>query len=201
MVIERVQKMSVEEFLDFVESSEQLYEYIDGELHPMTTPTFRHNIIGSNIAFSLRTLLTGSNCQVLGMGQGVRAGETRLLVPDVCVVSEAPLLEADTRILLNPILVVEVTSPSSIDRDRVMKREYYGDVPSIQAYLVVDQHRALVELYTRDGNRWRIDSYSNINDEAPLAALNCSLSLRDIYRNVDFDAGDASGANEGDDSV
>ena len=197
MVIERVQKMSIEEFLDFAESSEQLYEYIDGELHPMTTPTFRHNIIGSNIAFSIRTLLAGNDCQVLGIGQGVRAGETRLLIPDVCVVCEEPLLEADTRILLNPILVVEVTSPSSIDRDRVMKRDYYGDVASIQAYLVVDQHRALVELYTRDGNRWWIDSYSKIDDEVPLAALNCSLSLRDIYRNVDFDAGESSRADEG----
>ena len=201
MVIERVQKMSIEEFLDFVESSEQLYEYIDGELHPMTTPTFRHNIIGSNIAFSLRTLLAGSNCQVLGMGQGVRAGETRLLIPDVCVVCEAPLLEADTRILLNPILVVEVTSPSSIDRDRVMKRDYYGDVSSIQAYLVVDQHRAHVELYTRDGNRWWTDSYSNIDDEVPLEALDCSLCLSEIYRNVVFDSGDASGANEAEGSV
>ena len=201
MVIERVQKMSIEEFLDFAESSEELYEYIDGEPIKMTTPTFRHNIIGSNIAFSLRTLLAGNNCQVLGMGQGVRAGETRLLVPDVCVVCEAPLLEADTRILLNPILVVEVTSPSSIDRDRVMKRDFYGDVPSIQAYLIVEQQRALVELYTRDGSRWWIDSYANIDDEVPLEALNCSLSLRDIYHNVDFDAGDASRANEGEDNV
>ncbi len=187
MVIERVQKMSIEEFLDFVESSEQLYEYIDGELYPMTTPTFRHNIIGSNIAFSLRTLLAGSNCQVLGMGQGVRAGETRLLIPDVCVVCEAPLLEADTRILLNPILVVEVTSPSSIDRDRVMKRDYYGDVASIQAYLVVDQHRALVELYTRSETGWHLQRFSDLGDEVPLEALDCSLALRDIYQRVGFE--------------
>ena len=201
MVIERVRKMSIEEFLDFVETREEWYEYIDGEPYPMTTPTFRHNIIGSNIAFSLRSLLAGSNCKVLGMGQGVRAGETRLLVPDVCVVCEAPLLEADTRILLNPILVVEITSPSSIDRDRVMKRDSYGDVSSIQAYLVVDQHRALVELYTRDGNRWWIESYSKIDDEVPLESLNCSLSLRDIYHDVDFDAGDESCANEAEGSV
>lgn len=196
MVIERVQKMSVEEFLDFAESSEQLYEYIDGELHPMTTPTFRHNIIGSNIAFSLRTLLAGSNCQVLGMGQGVRAGETRLLIPDVCVVCEAPLLEADTRILLNPILVVEVTSPSSIDRDRVMKRDYYGDVSSIQAYLVVDQHRALVELHTRSESGWHLQRFSDLGDEVPLEALDCSLPLRDIYQRVEFEEASPSAPAE-----
>ena len=200
MVIERVLKMSIEEFLDFVETREEWYEYIDGEPYPMTTPTFRHNVIAFNVASRLGILLADTDCQVVP-AQGVRAGETRLLIPDVSVVCGAPETEADTRILLNPILVVEVTSPTSIDRDRLMKRDSYGDVPSIQAYLVVDQHRALVELYTRDGNRWWIESYSKIDDEVPLEALNCSLSLRDIYHNVDFDAGDESRANEAEGSV
>ena len=47
-----------------------------------------------------------------------------------------------------------------------------------------------MELHTRDGNSWRTDTYSNIEDELPLEALNCSLSLRDIYRNVEFESGD-----------
>lgn len=186
MVVERVRQMSVEEFLDFAESKEEWYEYIDGELRPMTVPTFRHNIIGNNIAFGLRTLLAGRKCQTLGMGQGVRAGETSLLVPDVCVVCEEPALEFNTRILLNPVLVGEVISSSSVKIDRGAKRDYYFDVPSIEIYLVVDQQRLLVELHTRDGAGWRIESYANIDEEVPLEALNCSLALRDIYRNVEF---------------
>ena len=201
MVIERVQKMSIEEFLDFVESSEEWYEYIDGEPIKMTGGKLNHFDIISNILFELRILLADTECRTLPNGMLVRAGDASLVSPDVIVVCGAPETEADTRILLNPILVVEVTSPSSIDRDRVMKRDYYGDVASIQAYLVVDQHRALVELYTRDGNRWWIDSYSKIDDEVPLAALNCSLSLRDIYRNVDFDSGESARANEAEGSV
>lgn len=112
MVIERVRQMSVEEFLDFAERSEERYEYIDGESYLMTAPTFRQSIISNNIAFSLKLLLAGKNCQALGMGQGVRASETRFLIPDVCVVCEEPLLETDTRILRNPVMVGEVTSPT-----------------------------------------------------------------------------------------
>jgi len=188
MVVERVRQMSVEEFLDFAESSEEWYEYIDGELYPMTTPTFRHNIIGNNIAFSLRTLLAGKNCQTLGMGQGVRVGETRFLIPDVCVVCEEPLLESDTRILLNPVLVGEVTSPTTVNVDRGAKRDYYFNVPALEIYLVVDQDRLNVELHTRDGADWRIDTYSDIDDEVPLEALNCSLPLRDIYLRIEFES-------------
>ncbi len=186
MVVEQVRQMSVEEFLDFAESREEWYEYIDGELYPMTTPTFRHNIIFNNIAFGLRILLAGKNCQALGMGQWVRTSETTILIPDVCVVCEEPLLETDTRILRNPVLVGEVTSPSTASIDRGAKRDYYYDVPSIEIYLVVDQQRFFVELHTRDDSGWRIESYSNIDDELPLEALNGSLSLRDIYRNVEF---------------
>ncbi|MCY4060839.1 MAG: Uma2 family endonuclease [Chloroflexi bacterium] len=196
MVIERVQKMSVEEFLHFAESSEEWHEYIDGELYPMTTPTLRHNIIGNNIAFSLRSLLAGKNCHALGMGQGVRVGATRFLIPDVCVVCDQPLLETDTRILLNPVLVGEVTSPTTVNIDRGAKRDFYFQAPSIEIYLVVDQDRLNVELHTRDGAGWRTVKYSKIDDELLLEALNCSLSLRDIYRNVKFETRDSSDANE-----
>ncbi len=196
MAVERVQQMSIEEFLAFAETSEEWYEYIDGELYPMTTPTFRHNIIGNNIAFSLRILLAGKNCQALAMGQGVRASETRFLIPDVCVVCEEPLLETDTRILLNPVLVGEVTSPTTVNIDRGAKRDYYFYMPSIEIYLVVDQHRLFVELHTRDGVGWRIDTYSNIDDELPLEALNCRLSLRDIYQNISFENDAASAASD-----
>ena len=196
MVIERVQEMSVEEFLDFAESSEEWHEYIDGELYPMTTPTFRHNIIGNNIAFSLRLLLAGKNCQALGMGQGVRASETRFLIPDVCVVCEEPLLETDTRILLNPVLVGEVTSPTTVNIDRGAKRDYYFNVPSIEIYLVVDQQRLFVELHTRDGNSWRIETYSNMDDEIPLEALGIRLPLRDIYQRVELEEEPPSSAGD-----
>ena len=187
MVIERVQKMSVEEFLDFAESSEERYEYIDDEPIKMSGGKLNHFLIIANIMNAIANLLAERDFDVLGSGMLVRVGEANLVAPDVSVVSGEPETEADTRILLNPILVVEVTSPSSIDRDRVMKRDYYGDVSSIQAYLVVDQHRALVELYTRSEIGWHLQRFSDLGDEAPLEALDCSLPLRDIYQRVEFE--------------
>ena len=87
----------------------------------------------------------------------------------------------------NPILVGEVTSPSTVNIDRGAKRDYYFYVPSIEFYLVVDQHRLYVELHTRDGAGWRIDAYSNLDDEIPLKALNCSLPMRDVYQGIEFE--------------
>ena len=185
MVIERAQQMSVEEFLDFAESSEERYEYVDGELYQMTSTKFNHNVISYNLALGLGTLLADTDCQVLPV-QGVGAGEARFLIPDVVVVCGEPQTEFDTRILLNPILVVEVTSPSSIDRDRGVKRDFYQSVDSIQAYLIVDQHRMFAELYARIETGWHLRTFSQPHDDIPLEALACSLPLRDIYQRIEF---------------
>lgn len=185
MVIERVQQMSIEEFLDFAEQSEERYEYIDGELIPMTSAKFNHNVICYNLGFHLGILLADTDCQVL-LGQGIGTGEARFFIPDIIVVCGEPETEADTRILLNPILVVEVTSPSSTDHDRVVKRDFYQSVDSIQAYLIVDQHRMLAELYTRSETGWHLRTFSREEDVIPLEALDCSLPLGDIYRRIEF---------------
>lgn len=187
MIAEQVRQMSVAAFLDFAESSEERYEYIDGELYHMTGGRLDHFTIIANVTGRFQTLLADTHCLVVGSGMFVKASEARLLAPDVSVVCGDPETEADTRILLNPILVVEVTTPSSIEHDRIAKRDYYRDVASIQAYLIVDQHRVLVELYTRSETGWHIECFSDLGDEVPLATLDCSLPLRDIYQRIRFD--------------
>ena len=188
MAVERVRQMSVEEFLDFAESSEEGYEYIDGEPYKMTVGKLNHFRIINRLQVLLERLLPDSDYEVLGSGMLVRVGEAGLAAPDVCVVRGEPETDDDTRILLNPTLVVEVTSPTSIDHDRVVKRDFYESVGSIQAYLIVDQHRMLVELYTRGEGGWHLRTFSKSGEEIALEALNCSLALRDVYRHVDFES-------------
>ena len=186
MVVERVRQMSVEEFLDFAEQSVDWYEYYDGKIHRMTSTKFNHNVISHNLGLLLGIRLADTDCQVLGAGQGVRAGEDSYLISDLSVVCGHAETEVDTRILLNPILVAEVTSPSSIEHDRVVKRDFYQSVDSIQAYLIVDQHRPLVELHTRRETGWRLQGFSKLDAEVPLDALDCSLTLSDIYQRIEF---------------
>ncbi|MCY4540497.1 MAG: Uma2 family endonuclease [Chloroflexi bacterium] len=187
MVIERVRQMSVDEFLDFAENSEDRYEYIDGELVQLTDGKLDHFRIIANVTVRFASLFADRDYLVLGSGMLVKAGDARLVAPDVSVVRGEPETESETRVLLNPILVVEVTSPSSIEHDRISKREYYSNVASIEAYLIVDQHRVFVELYTRSDTGWHIQYFSDLGDEVPLAALECSLPLREIYQRISFE--------------
>ena len=90
-------------------------------------------------------------------------------------------------ILLNPTAVVEVTSPSSRACDHVNKVEFYGAVPSIQCYLILDQTRVFAECYTRAEDGWRLRQYSSLDDVIPLEPLACSLALAGVYRRIVFD--------------
>ena len=196
MVIERVRQMSVEEFLDFAEQSEERYEYIDGELYPMTGGKLNHFRIIKNVVLVFERQLEDSEYETIPNGMLIRAGDATLVAPDVSVVCGDPQTEADTRILLNPTVVVEVISPSSARHDRVLKRDLYESVASIQAYLIVEQDQALVELYTRSLTGWQLQTFGSLDDEVELVALGCRLALREIYKSISFDAGEAETTSE-----
>ncbi len=186
VLAERARPMTVEEFLDFAECREERYEFINGEICPMTGGKLNHFRIITNLMDLLLFRLPPSEYTRFSAGMLIRAGDETLLSPDVMVVSSQPETEANTRILLNPALVVEVTSPTSRHYDRGAKRDFYFDVPSIQAYLIVEQERPLVELHTRGRTGWQIRSSTGMDDDAPLDALDCRLPLREIYKGIGF---------------
>ena len=191
---EGVLQMSVAEYLAFEETSEIRHEYIDGEAYPMTGGSLNHAEIMTNVGGELRQLLKLTDCKVLSSAMRIGISPTRYVYPDVSVVCGEPVTEYKTMTLLNPTLVVEVTSPSTISSDRFIKREYYESVDSMQAYLVIDQHRVMVELYTRADSGWLLRRYSDLDAVIPLASLGCDLPVADIYDGIQFEQEDAASA-------
>ena len=187
MAIDRVRTLTVEEYLAFEEQSEIKHEYVDGELYEMPGVTLAHAVICMNAAVSLRSQLNPSRFIVLGsdMRVGVRVG--KYLYPDISVVSGAAETEYKQLTLVNPILVVEVLSQSSVYRDRVEKQELYLLSPSIQHYLIIDQFSVDVELLTRAGDRWRSQRFTNMNDVIHIPALDCELPVAEIYERIELD--------------
>jgi len=90
--------------------------------------------------------------------------------------------------LVNPVIVIEVTSPSTMDIDRREKKDVYFEVPSIQAYLIIDQHRVCAELSTRGDAGWHVKTFEDLDDFIPLEPLDCQLALSQVYRGVTFEA-------------
>lgn len=186
MAIQTERKMTVPGYLEWEERQEYKHEYIDGDIIELTGGTLRHTRIKTNVGGTLFALLDFSTFILCNSDMRVRVGPTRYVYPDFTVVRGEPSLEDEKELtLLNPIFVVEVTSPSSILRDKVEKLGYYLDVLSIEAYLIIDQDRVHADLYTRADEGWDLRVFNDPGDVIPLEMLNCELSLARVYRGIE----------------
>ncbi|MCY3916567.1 MAG: Uma2 family endonuclease [Chloroflexi bacterium] len=184
-----IQQLTVEQYLALEAESEIRREFIDGEIFPMTGGTGNHGAIIAYTIAALVNLLEDTDCVVRASTVRVKIDEFTYVYPDVSVVcGESVYADDDENHLVNPTVVVEVTSPSSIERDRVRKVELYGDIPSVQGYLILDQERVFAQWRTRSESGWHLRQFSDLTDEIELEPLGCVLRLADVYRSVKLDA-------------
>ena len=189
MAIETTIRLSVEEYLAWEETNFEKHEYIDGEVRCMAGANWRHNQIVMNTGIAIGNQIADTNCTILNSDMRTKVSDARYVYPDMTVVcGEAQFARDNEMELVNPVLVIEVTSPSSIDIDRGEKMDFYLEVESIQAYLIIDQHRVCAELSTRAEAGWRTTSFEEMDDIVPLEVLDCKLPLRQVYRGIKFEA-------------
>ncbi|MCY4073071.1 MAG: Uma2 family endonuclease [Chloroflexi bacterium] len=178
--------MTVSDYLEWEERQEFKHEYIDGDIIEMTSGTLRHTRITTNVGGTLFAFLDFSVYIICNSDMRLRVGPTRYVYPDFTVVRGEAVLEDEKELtLLNPIFVIEVTSPSSLKYDRVDKLGFYLDVPSIEAYLIIDQDRIRADLFTRADEGWHLRVFNDPGDVIPLAMLKCELSLEQVYRGIE----------------
>ena len=180
-------RMTVAEYLAWEESQELKHEYIDGEVIEMPGGTATHSRIPVNVTIALGARIDLSQFIIFNSELRIKVSETSYVYPDMSVVRGQGRYEYENELtLLNPIMVVEVTSPSSQMRDRIDKLDYYQAIPSIEAYLIVEQERMRVDLFTRINGGWHMRVFDQPGDVIPLAALECELPLAEVYRGIEI---------------
>jgi Uma2 family endonuclease len=92
----------------------------------------------------------GLPCRAVSEGPGLRIDEHTVYEPDVLVFcGTRPAL--NTLLIPNPVIVVEVLSPSTRHNDTSAKLIGYFKLPSVAHYLVLDPDARTAMHYTRDG--------------------------------------------------
>lgn len=143
--------MSAEEYLEFEKTSPVRHEFVDGELFAMSGVTLRHNIIVDNLHPLIKEHLKGSSCRSFTTGVKVKVKETNsFYYPDI-LVSCTPT-DTSSYYLDAPVLIVEVTSPSTAAIDRREKRNAYQQLKSLKEYVIVHQAQRRVELFRKTAN-------------------------------------------------
>jgi Uma2 family endonuclease len=127
------------------------YELIDGEVTPMAPERSLHALTKFQVARRLAEAVTaaGIACTVYPDGMAIELDATTVYEPDACVRCGAPLPPDAVRIA-DPLIVVEVLSPSTSGVDFGTKLEDYFRIPSVRHYLIVDAKRRTVIHHARD---------------------------------------------------
>lgn len=167
-------------FVRWHENQPETFEFVGGAPVMMAPASRSHTMLRCNVFAALRQALEGTRCTVYGDGIEIRAQGVSA-IPDVVVSCEPP--DLSTPVETAPVLIVEIVSPSTAFRDRVLKWQAYRLIPSLRHYLKVEKDRRLVELHSRTGDVAFEELFLETGP-VPLVALGITLDVATIYTGV-----------------
>lgn len=185
-------RFTLDEYRAMEETAEERHEYCNGEIITISGGSEVHSAIACNLLIYLGFLLRDTDFRLYNSDLRVWIPEyQRGTYTDLMVVNGEPEFNADrTDEILNPLLIVEVLSPSTEAYDRVEKFRKYRSLPSFCEYLLVSQTEPYIEHYYNcdrpSGDRWQWQVYDGLDRAIVLHSLNIELPMSEVYRRINF---------------
>ena len=181
-----------DEYFELESSATYKSEYFQGEIFMMAGASANHDRISLNVTSALNLGLKKS-CEVFSSDIKVQIDpNTFFTYPDASVVC-GKIQFAPNRddMIINPLLIVEVISPTTEKYDRGRKFQAYRTINSLKTYLMIEQERPYIEVYERqaDGN-WLLKTFEGLDTILELPTIEFELSLTTIYNRVEFETVD-----------
>ena len=178
--------MTREEFFDWAASRPGRYEFDGHEPVGMTGGTNNHGRIARNILVELHTRLRGTPCEVLGSDAGgVATHGNRVRYPEASVTCTQ--MSGKGHLVPDPVVVFEVTSPTSAHMDHAIKLREYHSVPSIRSYVVVEQEGVALTIHTRSTQAPWSTCLLVQGDTLDLPEIGIAVEVDAFYTGVAFD--------------
>lgn len=181
MALPAVPHLSFEDYLAAEEASDVPHELVGGVAFAMTGGTARHSLLVGAIFRAVSGPALAAGCRPHQHMMKLKLGENTCYYPDVMVACGP--LAGDDLFEVSPVLLVEVSSPSSIITDRRELVGAYLSIPSLLQYLIFDQHQPVVEVHERQNGRWQAWTLAP-GDVVPISHPPMILDLDDLYRDL-----------------
>lgn len=198
MTAAATKRMTVAEFLVWEGVPDRKYELYAGVPVAMAPAQGFHQVIAGNLAGHLHAACAKRPQCVMRPEAGilVRNRNDTYYQADIAVACGATAA-ANAAYVDAPLLIVEVLSPTTEDKDRKIKLPDYRNVASGREILFVDSQRRYVEIHHRqDGGRWLVDLLRDPDARIVLDSIGLDTSVAAIYANVSFDQGDPVAASD-----
>jgi Uma2 family endonuclease len=184
----RIHHHTYEAYLEHESGSNVKHEFLDGEIYAMAGGSRQHAALAVAVSSALHRQLQGKPCVVYSSDLKVRVMATSLATyPDVTVICGPPEEDpASRQVVVNPTLVVEVTSPGTEEWDRGEKLDHYRKIPTLAGCLLVSHRERRLEILQRGSDGAWTRRSAGPGETLLLPFLDCALAVDEIYRGVDL---------------
>jgi Uma2 family endonuclease len=181
--------VTIAEFERFLEAQQddERWELVDGQIHMMTNPDGRHELIVANLGGPLHAALRKRGCQASQGGMRVQRSddERGTYSPKPDIVAWCSRNDAK-RYATEPMIVVEVLSRSTEDHDRDRKMPFYKALPTLRHIVFVHKAEMRVEHWRRAPEGWVKEILPTDGDVLRLDAAMFEVGLNAIYDGIAF---------------
>ena len=181
--------VSLQEYLRLEELAEYKSEFYQGEVFAMSGGSPEHNDVAGNVFAQLKNRLRGSGCRPSNSDQRIRIpANGACTYPDVSIVcGERQFDELDPQALNNPVVVIEVLSPTTERYDRGRKFGLYRDLESLREYVLVSVDSPSIEKFTTcDDGTWLMTPLQGLDAALSLESADVTIPFGEIYEDIVF---------------
>ena len=184
--------MTEEQYLALDEATDGNYEFYDGYVIMLRPPSSAyddqavldmaegsvvHAALCAHMAGMLSSALADSPCMIYSGDVRLKLAERRYVYADMTVACS----EQKGTMLTNPVVVIEVLSRLTEQRDRGVKLNAYKASLSVQEYVLIGSEYQAIEVHRREGSLWRQYQYRE-GDMVELKSLGVHFPFDEVYR-------------------
>jgi Uma2 family endonuclease len=176
--------MTVDEFLRWEDGTDTRYELVGGFVVAMAPPAPKHSRLAGRLGGAIEAALRSRP----PCGVYTKAGVVRPDRNDTCYIADLAVscepLRGDDRLLRDPILIVEILSPSTTAFDRQTKVPDYRRIASVQEILLVDSDSVFAEVLRRQGDHWITEIVQELAATLSLSSVPLTIAMADLYDGI-----------------
>jgi Uma2 family endonuclease len=183
--------MTLDEFLRWDDGTDTRFELIGGFPVPRPIQPEAHGMLLARLCAEIQGSLD-SRSDYFGQ---VIAAVAIPHKPATCYLADLVVTPYPVRptaqLVRDPVVIAEISSPSTVVCDREIKIPDYRRLPSVQEILVIDCERVCVERHRHQRDVWITDFVRGTGTVLRLGSLGVELPLSNLYGGVAFSAQDA----------
>ena len=183
---------TLEYYLQREEKAKYKSEYYNGKIVKMAGATYNHNKLATNVLVSLSINIKKLQNKFVALNSDQKVyipSRNSVLYPDALVIADKPeFWQGRKDVITNPLVVVEVLSPSTQTFDVFQKFHLYQELSSFCEYIIVSQTGVAIEQwYRKDINSWLKSEMNSPDQHLKIHSLAIEIPISEIYDDVEFE--------------